>query len=78
MLYVVSGPSECNPWFTQIEGAILETWLPGVFQRLEELARLCRIRCGAGGGSIEGQELDRDSSVAIRTKIEQRRLAPSI
>ena len=28
----------------QIEGAILESWLPNVFDRLEELARLCRAR----------------------------------
>jgi hypothetical protein len=26
---------------TQIEGAMLETWLPSVFARLEELAHLC-------------------------------------
>ena len=28
----------------QIEGAVLETWLLGVFKALEELARLCRAR----------------------------------
>jgi hypothetical protein len=28
----------------QIEGALLETWLPGVFERLEELAGLCQAR----------------------------------
>jgi len=32
----------------QIEGALLETWLPGVNVRLEELARLCRARSSAG------------------------------
>lgn len=32
----------------QIEGAILETWLPTVFERIEELARLCRARCSPG------------------------------
>src|ERR1700682_5963707 len=37
----------------QIEGAILETWLPSVFQRLEELARLCRARAGSIGGFID-------------------------
>jgi hypothetical protein len=37
----------------QIEGAILETWLPSVFRRLEELARLCGARNGAVGAWIE-------------------------
>ena len=37
----------------QIEGALLETWLPEVFARLEELARLCRARRGSIGAFIE-------------------------
>ncbi len=37
----------------QIEGAILETWLPIVFQRLEELARICGARRGEVGAFIE-------------------------
>jgi hypothetical protein len=37
----------------QIEGAMLETWLPAVFARLEELARLCRARNGSIGAFIE-------------------------
>jgi hypothetical protein len=37
----------------QIEGAFLETWLPSVFQQLEELARLCRARYGTAGAWIE-------------------------
>ena len=37
----------------QIEGALLETWLPEVFARLEELARLCRARSGSIGAFIE-------------------------
>jgi hypothetical protein len=37
----------------QIEGAILETWLPNVFHRLEEFARLCRARNGSFGAFIE-------------------------
>jgi hypothetical protein len=37
----------------QIEGAILEKWLPTVFARLEELARLCRARTGSLGAWIE-------------------------
>lgn len=37
----------------QIEGALLETWLPGVFLRLEELAQLCNARYGSVGAHIE-------------------------
>ncbi len=37
----------------QIEGAMLEIWLPGVFERLEELARQCGARYGALGAWIE-------------------------
>jgi len=39
----------------QIEGAILETWLPSVFKRLEELARSCGARRGSAGAFIEDQ-----------------------
>jgi hypothetical protein len=39
----------------QIEGALLETWLPVVFQRLEELSRLCHARFGTLGAWIEDQ-----------------------
>ena len=37
----------------QIEGALLETWLPMVFRRLEELSRQCRARRGSIGAMIE-------------------------
>lgn len=37
----------------QIEGALLETWLPTVFERLEELSRPCRARGGSIGAWIE-------------------------
>jgi hypothetical protein len=37
----------------QIEGALLETWLPMVFERLEELSRLCRASNGSVGVWIE-------------------------
>jgi hypothetical protein len=37
----------------QIEGALLETWLPTVFSRLEELATQCRARQGSVGAMIE-------------------------
>lgn len=37
----------------QIEGALLETWLPTVFQNLEILARQCSARMGSVGVFIE-------------------------
>jgi hypothetical protein len=37
----------------QIEGALLEVWLPTVFERLEELARTCGARAGSLGALIE-------------------------
>jgi hypothetical protein len=37
----------------QIEGAMLETWLPAVFFALEEFARSCRARNGSIGAFIE-------------------------
>jgi hypothetical protein len=37
----------------QIEGAMLENWLPAVFRSLEELSRLCHARRGSLGAFIE-------------------------
>jgi hypothetical protein len=37
---------------TQIEGVTLESWLPLVFARLGELARLCRARSGSTAPSL--------------------------
>lgn len=37
----------------QIEGALLEQWLPWVFKYLEELARACKARRGSIGAFIE-------------------------
>jgi hypothetical protein len=37
----------------QMEGAVLETWLPWVFTYLEELARKCKARRGSIGAFIE-------------------------
>ena len=37
----------------QVEGALLETWLPTVYQRLEALAKDCRARFGSRGAFIE-------------------------
>lgn len=45
----VAAPLTILDWDTiQIEGAVLEAWLPSVFQRLEHWA----ARCGARGGSL--------------------------
>ena len=48
----------------QIEGAVLETWLPNVFARLEELARLCGARNGSIGAFIE----DKNSGMIYYSK----------
>lgn len=37
----------------QIEGALLETWLPTVFTRIDELSKLCHARLGVAGAIIE-------------------------
>lgn len=37
----------------QIEGSLLETWLPGVNQQLEHFAKLCGARFGSLGAFIE-------------------------
>lgn len=37
----------------QIEGALLEAWLPGVFARLEDLSRECKALLGVAGAFIE-------------------------
>jgi hypothetical protein len=38
---------------TQVEGSLLEQWLPSVYQRLEELAQQTRARAGSLGAFIE-------------------------
>ena len=44
----------CLDWdLVQIEGSLLEAWLPNVFRRCDELARECRSRSGSGGAWIE-------------------------
>jgi hypothetical protein len=52
----------------QIEGAILETWLPSVFQRLEELSRACRARSGSIGACIE----DKNSGTILLQQAQRR------
>lgn len=36
-----------------IDGALLETWIPGVYERLEELAKECKAAYGSQGTYIE-------------------------
>jgi len=55
---------------TQIEGAMLETWLPQVFARLEELARLCRACRGSAGAFIE----DKDPGTILLQQALRRRM----
>jgi hypothetical protein len=54
----------------QIEGAVLETWLPKVFQTLEELAQLCRAREGWRGAFIE----DKNSGTILLQQAWRRRM----
>ena len=37
----------------QIEGALLDTWLPTIFQNLEHWAARCRARAGSAGAFVE-------------------------
>ncbi|MGY4471968.1 phage terminase large subunit-like protein [Bradyrhizobium sp. LB9.1b] len=55
----------------QIEGATLETWLPSVFNRLEELARACGARGGALGAWIE----DKNSGTILLQQALRRNMA---
>jgi phage terminase large subunit-like protein len=55
----------------QIEGAILETWLPQVSRRLEELARLCRARNGSLGAFIE----DKNSGTILLQQARRRKMS---
>jgi hypothetical protein len=54
----------------QIEGALLETWLPAVFRSLEELSRLCRARRGSLGAFIE----DKNSGTILLQQAWRRQL----
>jgi hypothetical protein len=49
----------------------LETWLPSVFRRLEELARQCRARNGSLGAFIE----DKDSGTILLQQARRRRMS---
>jgi hypothetical protein len=55
----------------QIEGATLETWLPTIFERLEQLSRACRARHGSVGVWIE----DKNSGTILLQQALRRRWA---
>lgn len=54
----------------QIEGALLETWLPSVGERLETLARQCHARIGSLGSFIE----DKNSGTILIQQAQRRGL----
>lgn len=67
--YAGGPPLTILDWdIAQIEGAILETWLPCVFKRLEELAGLCRARSGALGAWVE----DKNSGTILLQQAQRR------
>jgi hypothetical protein len=69
-----SAPLLILDWdIVQIEGAILETWLPLVFKRLEELAGQCRARFGSQGAYIE----DKNSGTILLQQAHRRGLQAS-
>jgi hypothetical protein len=57
----------------QIEGAILESWLPSVFSRLEELCLACRARFGSLGAWIE----DKGSGTILLQQARRREMLAS-
>ena len=59
----------------QIEGALLETWLPMVFERLEELSRLCRARSGSIGVWIEDKN---SGTILLQQAVRRQWLAHAI
>ena len=54
----------------QIDGATLTDWLPGIFSRLEQLARECRARKGSLGAWIE----DKNSGTILLQQARQQNL----
>ncbi|PNG24175.1 hypothetical protein [Methylocella silvestris] len=54
----------------QIEGAILENWLPNIFDRLEELAGNCHARRGSLGAFIE----DKNSGTILLQQARRREM----
>ncbi len=59
----------------QVEGALLETWLPTIFQRLEELARQTGARGGSAGAWIEDKA---SGTILLQQAIRRNWMARSI
>ena len=55
----------------QVEGALLDTWLTGVFQHLDHLSKVCGAREGARGAWIE----DKSSGMILLQQARKRGLA---
>jgi len=67
--FPIGSPLLILDWdIVQIEGAMLETWLPRVFARLEELSSVCRARGGSGGAFIE----DKNSGTILLQQAKRR------
>lgn len=56
--------------YRQLDAAFLEGWIPNVFQRLEELARLCNARQGSRGAWIE----DKSSGIELLQRCQLKNL----
>lgn len=54
----------------QIEGALLETWLPGIYTNLNEFARTCRSNRGSLGAFIE----DKNSGTILIQQAQKKKL----
>ena len=54
----------------QVEGAVLDIWLEGVFRRLEELSRMCGAREGVRGVWIE----DKSSGMVLLQQARKRQM----
>jgi phage terminase large subunit-like protein len=68
---IANPPLSILEWdIVQIEGAMLETWLPRVFETLEELARSCRARRGSLGAFIE----DKNSGTILLQQAQRRNM----
>lgn len=64
-------PLVCLDWdYVQIEGAMLEKWIPAVYARLEELA----LQCGARAGSIGVYIEDAQSGSILLQQLKHRKL----
>lgn len=66
---IIGHPLTVLGWdLVQIEGALLEAWLPGVFRQLEEHARNCGARAGNIGAWVE----DKSSGMILLQQAQHR------